>query len=123
MRLDPLLSDVVLQKGENNVLAMAWEKLTGRVVDRLSPAFRLAFAGDADDVLVKGQLEPVDIATANRSGNKKVTLVTGLETFRIDLEQFARRSLHTYFFFISSTSATTTTTRQKRAVPQYEEKM
>ena len=39
----------------------------------------------------KGRLEPVELTTATRSGNKKVTLVNNLETYHIDPLQFAHK--------------------------------
>lgn len=61
-----------------------------RCLGKLSPAFEMLFPGN-DPIIVKGQLEPIELTTASRAGNKKVTLVSGLETFRIDLDEFAHR--------------------------------
>ena len=90
VKLDPILSDVALKKGENE-LKMSWEELMSRVMSKLSPAYEMVFPDGAEPIILKGQLEPVEISTASRAGNKKVTLISGLETFRIDLEQFAHR--------------------------------
>lgn len=51
----------------------------------------MVFPGQSTPVIVKGELEPIDLSTANRAGNKKVTLISGLETYKIDLEEFARK--------------------------------
>merc|ERR1712071_312316 len=61
-----------------------------RCLSKLSTVHEMAFLKHPP-VFIKGQLEPVDITTASRSGNKKVTLVSGLETYRISLEEFAHR--------------------------------
>ena len=37
------------------------------------------------------RLEPVELGTATRSGNKKVTLVNNLETYHIDPGQFGHK--------------------------------
>ena len=37
------------------------------------------------------RLEPVELGTATRSGNKKVTLVNNLETYHIDPAQFGHK--------------------------------
>ncbi len=42
-------------------------------------------------ILFKGKLEPIDLRTATRSGNKKVTLITNLEIFGIDPNRFAHK--------------------------------
>ena len=36
-------------------------------------------------------MEPVELGTATRSGNKKVTLVNNLETYHIDPAQFGHK--------------------------------
>ena len=88
--MDPILSDVMLKKGEK-IETMAWDELMNRCFTKLSVVHQLIFPRQTAPVFVKGELEPIDITTANRSGNKKVTLVSGLEMYRIDLEEFAHR--------------------------------
>lgn len=88
--MDPILSDVLLKKGEV-AASFNWEEIMNRCQSKLSTVYEMIFPGQKYPVLVKGELEPVDITTASRAGNKKVTLVSGLETYRIDLDEFARR--------------------------------
>ena len=88
--MDPILSDVLLKKGEK-IETMGWDELMNRCLAKLSVVHQLIFPRQAAPVLIKGELEPIDITTANRAGNKKVTLVSGLEMYRIDLEEFAHR--------------------------------
>ena len=80
----------MLKKGEK-IETMAWDELMNRCLTKLSVVHQLIFTRQTAPVFVKGELEPIDITTANRSGNKKVTLVSGLEMYRIDLEEFAHR--------------------------------
>jgi len=87
--LDPILSDVLLKKGEAIEL-VNWEDIMTRCLSKLSQVHEMIFPKQPP-VIVKGQLEPIDISTASRAGNKKVTLVSGLETYRIHLEEFAHR--------------------------------
>ncbi|KAK4010711.1 hypothetical protein OUZ56_019841 [Daphnia magna] len=88
--LDPILSDVVLKKGEV-VPSLSWEELMNRILTKLSTVYEMIFPHQTAPVIVKGELEPVEITTASRAGNKKVTLISGLETYRIDLDEFAHR--------------------------------
>ena len=39
--------------------------------------------GDQPAVQFKGKLDPVELSTAIRSGNKKVTLVNNLDTYQV----------------------------------------
>ncbi|XP_046456251.1 eukaryotic translation initiation factor 2D-like [Daphnia pulex] len=88
--LDPILSDVMLKKGEV-AASLSWEELMSRCQAKLSTVYEMIFPNQSAPVIVKGELEPVEITTASRAGNKKVTLISGLETYRIDLDEFARR--------------------------------
>lgn len=88
--LDPILSDVMLKKGDMTA-TLSWEELMNRCQAKLSTVYEMIFPNQTSPVIVKGEIEPVDITTASRAGNKKVTLISGLETYRIDLDEFARR--------------------------------
>ena len=89
VKLDPILSDVLLKKGERIEL-LSWEDIMIRCLGKLSQVHEMIFPKQPP-IIIKGQLEPIDITTASRAGNKKVTLVSGLETYRINLEEFAHR--------------------------------
>lgn len=85
--LDPILSDVLLKKGERADV-FSWDELMSRCLERLSTVHQMMFPptasqGDGQRVLVKGELECIDISTAKRSGNKKV-LFHQLFSFLID---------------------------------------
>jgi translation initiation factor 2D len=90
VRLDELLAEVVLAKGDNSTACIKWEDLITFVVNKMSPGYSLQFQ-DQPALEFKGRLEPVELGTATRSGNKKVTLVNNLETYHIDPAQFAHK--------------------------------
>jgi len=90
VKLDPVLAGLVLGKGENDVLTMKWDELNQRVNSKMSEGYSLEFAGYKPQIF-KGKLEPIDMKTATRSGNKKVTLITNLETYGIDPNRFAHK--------------------------------
>ena len=85
-----LLAEVVLAKGDNGSACMTWEELIKFVIGKMSPGYSLQFQ-DQPALEFKGRLEPVELTTATRSGNKKVTLVNNLETYHIDPVQFAHK--------------------------------
>lgn len=90
VNLDPALAGVVLNKGENGVTSLVWEEVLSRLQAKMSTAYAMQFEGFPAQVR-KGKLDPVEISTATRSGNKKVTLVHNLDLYRIDPVQFAQR--------------------------------
>ena len=90
VQLDELLAEVVLAKGDNGSACMTWEELIKFVIGKMSPGYSLQFQ-DQPALEFKGRLEPVELTTATRSGNKKVTLVNNLETYHIDPVQFAHK--------------------------------
>ena len=90
VQLDELLAEVVLAKGDNGSACMKWEDLIKFVIGKMSPGYSLQFE-DQPALEFKGRLEPVELTTATRSGNKKVTLVNNLETYHIDPLQFAHK--------------------------------
>ena len=69
--LDPILSDLVLNKGDYTE-RLPWEDLFARCVSKLSLAYEITFPGQ-QPVLKKGKLEPIVFNIATRSGNKKVS--------------------------------------------------
>jgi len=90
VKLDPILAEIVLVKGENHVVEMKWDDLSTRVQDRMSDGYSLQFPGQPAEVR-KGKLDPVELTTASRSGNKKITLIYNLETYGIDPQEFAHK--------------------------------
>lgn len=83
--MDPRLSDVAACSSER----LSWEELFNRVLSRMQPAHEVTPAGGGTAVVHRGALPPISFAVAQRTGNKKVTLVEGLEAYGIDTSQLA----------------------------------
>merc|ERR1711913_8995 len=90
VKLNPILAEIALVKGENNIMEMKWEDLQKRVVSKMSNGYSLEFPGQPP-MTYKGQLEPVELSTATRSGNKKITLVNNLDVYKIDPAEFSHK--------------------------------
>jgi len=90
VRLDELLADVVMAKGDNSSKEMKWEELQQFTISKMSPGYSLQFQGQPASQF-KGKLDPVELTTATRSGNKKVTLINNLDTYQIDPSEFAHK--------------------------------
>lgn len=91
VKLNPELAGVVLGKGENNVFSLKWDDLHSRIQAKMSNGFSMKFPGETEAKVSKGALEPIEISTMTRSGNKKVTLVHKLELFRINPKELAQK--------------------------------
>ncbi|XP_064476599.1 eukaryotic translation initiation factor 2D-like [Ornithodoros turicata] len=85
--LDPVLTDVATTR-DNRPETLAWEELFQKILSRMQYAHEITFPGEKPQVR-KGALEPITVSVAQRTGNKKVTLVEGLETYGIDPHQLA----------------------------------
>ncbi|XP_061716770.1 eukaryotic translation initiation factor 2D [Cydia pomonella] len=68
---------------------MKWDALMAGVQARLTPCTEMRFA-DGSSKLTKAKLDPIRMQVVNRSGNKKVTLVSNLEAFGFGLAELAR---------------------------------
>jgi len=90
VRMDDLLAEIVLAKGDNSTKEMKWEELQQFTISKMSPGYSLQFQGEPA-CQYKGKLDPVELTTATRSGNKKVTLVNNLDTYQIDPVEFAHK--------------------------------
>lgn len=90
VRLDELLAEVVLAKGDNSCKELKWEELQQFTITKMSPGYSLQFQGQPAQQF-KGKLDPVELTTATRSGNKKVTLVNNLDTYQIDPSEFGHK--------------------------------
>merc|ERR1711915_730835 len=60
------------------------------VLAKMSDGYSLQFSGHPPE-FHKGKLEPIELTTAMRSGNKKITLIYNLETYKIDPQEFAHK--------------------------------
>ncbi|XP_040564943.1 eukaryotic translation initiation factor 2D [Lepeophtheirus salmonis] len=85
VKLDPILAAIVLEKNENNVLEMKWEELLQRILKKMSDGYCI----NGNKKL--GKIPPIEMNTATRSGNKKVTLVYNLDCYGIDPHEVAHK--------------------------------
>ncbi|XP_064605248.1 eukaryotic translation initiation factor 2D-like [Liolophura sinensis] len=90
VQIDPIIGDVVLDKGEVNTTHMTWEELLSRFLQKMPVVHQVTFPG-RPPVIRKGKLEPISVNVEQRTSNKKVTLVDNLELFGIDPVEFAHR--------------------------------
>jgi len=90
VRMDELLAEVVMAKGDNSSKEMKWEELQQFTISKMSPGYSLQFQGQPAQQF-KGKLDPVELTTATRSGNKKVTLVNNLDTYQIEPAEFGHK--------------------------------
>ncbi|XP_063537647.1 eukaryotic translation initiation factor 2D [Cydia strobilella] len=84
--LDATLAKV-LQAQEQDIIK--WDALMAGVQAKLTPCTEMQFA-DGTHKLTKAKLDPIRMQVVNRSGNKKVTLVSNLEAFGFTLPELAR---------------------------------
>lgn len=89
VKLDKLLKDIVGVEKEK----LTWEVLINVIVNKMGHAYELS-AGESKTVAVKGKLQPIDIQIGSRVGNKKVTLVSNLELYGINVTEFAQECQH-----------------------------
>ncbi|XP_037011294.2 eukaryotic translation initiation factor 2D isoform X2 [Artibeus jamaicensis] len=84
VKLDPILSDCVLEKSEQHTVEkLPWDSLLSRCLGKLQPAYQVVFPGQ-EPIVKKGRICPVDITLAQRASNKKVTVVRNLEAYGLD---------------------------------------
>lgn len=85
--LDPILAHSILNRNEY-IDHLKWEELYSRCFAKMSNAYEVKLS-DNRKITGKGTIPPIEITTAQRSGNKKVTLVYNLEIYGIEPEKFA----------------------------------
>ncbi|XP_038205684.1 eukaryotic translation initiation factor 2D isoform X1 [Arvicola amphibius] len=84
VKLDPILCDCLLEKNEQHVvMKLPWDGLLTRCLQNMQPAYQVTFPGQ-EPILKKGKLCPIDISLAQKSSNKKVTVVRNLEIYGLD---------------------------------------
>ncbi|KAL1775408.1 eukaryotic translation initiation factor 2D isoform X1 [Sigmodon hispidus] len=84
VKLDPVLCDCILGKDEQHVvMKLPWDCLLTRCLQNMQPAYQVTFPGQ-EPILKKGTLCPIDITLAQKTYNKKVTVVRNLETYGLD---------------------------------------
>lgn len=84
VKLDPVLCDCLLEKNEqHSIMKLPWDNLLARCFEKLQPAYQMTFPGQ-EPIVKKGAICPIDISLAQRSYNKKVTIVRNLEVYGLD---------------------------------------
>ncbi|KPJ14699.1 Eukaryotic translation initiation factor 2D [Papilio machaon] len=84
LRTDPLLAALV---GPQE--SITWESAMSAVLGKMTPSTELHFP-DGSVKLIKSRLEPIKMNVVTRSGNKKVTLVSNLESYGFRPGELAR---------------------------------
>lgn len=87
--LDDTLVEICVGKRESNeAITMSIEKITGSVLSLMDNTFEMRSQSGPQ---MKGGKKPIiQLTTATRSGNKKVTLVSNLEPYGINISEFSK---------------------------------
>ncbi|XP_028590201.2 eukaryotic translation initiation factor 2D isoform X2 [Podarcis muralis] len=89
IKVDPILCDCLLDKSEQDEISkLTWDNLLSRCLDKLQPFHQVTFFGH-DPIVRKGNNDPIDINIAQRSCNKKVTIIKNLELYGLDPQAVA----------------------------------
>ncbi|XP_062365590.1 eukaryotic translation initiation factor 2D isoform X3 [Cinclus cinclus] len=84
VKVNAILCDCLLDKSEQDEIShLKWDELLSRCLERLRPLHQVTFPGQ-EPVVRKGNIEPIDISIAQRSSNKKVTVIKNLELYGLD---------------------------------------
>ncbi|NXI54009.1 EIF2D factor, partial [Chloroceryle aenea] len=84
VKVNAVLCDCLLEKSEQEEIShLKWDDLLSRCLERLQPLHQVTFFGQ-EPVVRKGNVEPIDITIAQRSSNKKVTIIKNLELYGLD---------------------------------------
>ncbi|NXM26124.1 EIF2D factor, partial [Oxyruncus cristatus] len=84
VKVDAVLCDCLLEKSEQDEIShLKWDDLLSRCLERLQPLHQVTFFGQ-EPVVRKGNIEPIGITIAQRSSNKKVTIIKNLELYGLD---------------------------------------
>lgn len=90
VNLNPLLHETVVNRKEGFKETLRWDEIFSRMLGKMSQAYRITKAGQVP-LIKKGKLEPIELAVAKRSGNKRVTLVYNAGVYGIDESEFAHQ--------------------------------
>ncbi|KAF7253890.1 Eukaryotic translation initiation factor 2D [Varanus komodoensis] len=89
VKVNPLLCDCLLNKSEQDEIAkLRWEDLMSRCLDQLQPFHQVIYFG-REPIVRKGNIAPINITIAQRSSNKKVTIIKNLELYGLDPQAIA----------------------------------
>ncbi|NXG43306.1 EIF2D factor, partial [Psilopogon haemacephalus] len=84
VKVNAILCDCLLDKSEQDEISnLKWDDLLSRCLERLQPLHQVTFYGQ-EPIVRKGNIEPIDITIAQRSSNKKVTIIKNLELYGLD---------------------------------------
>ncbi|KAF2609109.1 hypothetical protein F2Q68_00046262 [Brassica cretica] len=89
--LDPILCDALfkgaIKKGSAYPSEIHKKDVGSTFIGRMQP-HQVVMRGGCEPVVRKGGIKPLQIMTERRQGNKKVTKVSGIETFLMDPDSF-----------------------------------
>ncbi|XP_054836605.1 eukaryotic translation initiation factor 2D [Eublepharis macularius] len=89
VKVNPVLCDCLLNKSEQDeISALKWDDLFSRCLNHLQSFHQVTFAGH-EPIVRKGNIDPIDITIAQRSSNKKVTIIKNLELYGLDPQAVA----------------------------------
>ncbi|KAL8179072.1 UNVERIFIED_CONTAM: Eukaryotic translation initiation factor 2D [Gekko kuhli] len=89
VKVNPILCDCLLNKSEQDEISkLKWDDLLSRCLNQLQPFHQVTFAGQ-EPIVRKGNIDPIDITIAQRSSNKKVTIIKNLELYGLDPQAIA----------------------------------
>jgi len=88
INLDPLLTDVLFNKGQHQDSAN-WDGIMTRILQNMNPCHEVTCPGE-ESVIRKGKMDSIEVSIENRMGNKKVTVIKNLESFGIETKSFAQ---------------------------------
>ncbi|KAK3851197.1 hypothetical protein Pcinc_042143 [Petrolisthes cinctipes] len=88
--LNPVLHEAVVNRKEGYREVLRWDEIFSRMLGKMAPAVRITRSG-AIPIIRKGKLDPIDLAVAKRSGNKKVTLIYNAGVYGIDESELAHQ--------------------------------
>ncbi|KAM3841161.1 eukaryotic translation initiation factor 2D isoform 2-T3 [Vipera latastei] len=89
VKVNPILCDCLLDKAEQDeISSLKWDDLLSRCLNKLEPFHQVTFWGQ-EPVVRKGNILPIDVTVAQRSSNKKVTIIKNLELYGLDPQAVA----------------------------------
>ncbi|CAG0894193.1 unnamed protein product [Darwinula stevensoni] len=93
VKLNETLQGCLLTKKDAATVGMTWSEVMSSVLAKMSPAYQVTHPGQ-EPLLKKGLIPTVSATVQKRSGNKKVTLVTGIPELGLDINQVSKRIQH-----------------------------
>uniref|UniRef100_A0A8D8QZQ3 Eukaryotic translation initiation factor 2D n=2 Tax=Cacopsylla melanoneura TaxID=428564 RepID=A0A8D8QZQ3_9HEMI len=94
VHLNDLLKAVLLSKTTPEDIVISYEQLMKEVTSKMTQSYQVTMNSDQILSQYKGKMKPIDLQVATRSGNKKVTLISNLDVYGIDLKEFCKLCQH-----------------------------